>query len=106
MIREYDEIKKFLINNISDKVKDIFTDDYNALELEIEGVRIKPYSYVTIIKDKYSYLIKDIEVIENDVMAHGFHKVEYTIYTYIIYLKDIQSIRNKKIQRIKKRKVT
>ena len=103
MIREYEDLKYFMIDNISENVKEIFTEEYNALEL---NAGTKGPKYVKGLLSKYSHIIENIEVLEDDVMAYGFHVVDYTNYTYIIYMKDVHDIRSSKIKRIKGRKVT
>jgi len=103
MIKEYDEVKRFVDTKVSSKyldaavfVSEIYTDEYNALDVSISGnVKVSSEYYLqlqNILNKEFPNVINDFQIIETIIPNHT---------SIIIYLRPTLEIRSEKISKIK-----
>jgi len=103
MIKEYEEVKLFVDRYTSCRflesvvvVDEIFTEEYNALDISITGdvdVTTGFYNDLRIsIKKKFGKIIEDLEILRESYSKQV---------SIIVYLRPTMEIRSEKIQKIK-----
>jgi len=103
MIKEYEDVKRFLDQRVSSKyldaaviVDDIFTDEYNALDITIIGERkISNDFYFNLqseTKKKYGHIVNGFEMISPTYKNHT---------SIIVYLIKPIELRHSKLRKIK-----
>ena len=103
MIKEYEEIKRYVDTmvsshylNVAVVVDDIFTDEYNALDIRIIGnVTVTSDFFHDLkrsVKKNFEKIIEDLEILRESYSNQV---------SIIIYLKPLMEIRSEKIQKIR-----
>lgn len=103
MIKEYEEVKLELDRHVSSHfldaavvVDEIFTDEYNALDIRIIGKSNIPTSFY--LDTQYKFQKNYNRVINNFEMISGVTPNQTSI---LVYLKPVMEIRATKINKIK-----
>ena len=107
MIKEYEEVKRFVDTRVSSKyldaavvVDDIFTDEYNALDIRIIGdVKVSQDFFLNLkntVKHKFEKIIENVEILRESYSNQV---------SILVYLKSEMEIRTNKINKIKSKMV-
>ena len=103
MIKEYDEVKQYLDRKVSSKflpaavfVNEIYTNEYNALDINIIGtITITDDFYSDLkrtVKRKYGNIVTNFEMVDSVFTSHT---------SILVYLRPTIEIRSDKIHKIK-----
>ena len=103
MVKEYDDVKQFIDMKVSSKyldaaiiIDDIFTDEYNALDVNVIGKVVVSPDFFQDLKQtvihKFEKIVDSLEILRESYSNQV---------SIIVYLKPAMKIRSEKIQKIK-----